>query len=161
MRCGSAKRISKVKVLGSCAVRVLNKQAKVRCFVPVWVYPSKDKMAWLGAVLSAMVGCKVKVLGLVRWWVLSKQARQGCGSIQTSKDKQELGVKFCAVRVPNKPSKGLVYLTTKSLVLWCGGRVRCGFILHPSFSLQGVRNKDNKLKLDIPYTLTKTKFPSE
>jgi hypothetical protein len=23
-----------------------------------------------GAVLSAMVGCKVKVFGLVRWWVL-------------------------------------------------------------------------------------------
>jgi hypothetical protein len=70
VRCGSAKRISKVKVLGSCAVRMLNKQAKVRCFIPVWVYPSKDKMAWFGAVLSAMVGCKVKVFGLVRWWVL-------------------------------------------------------------------------------------------
>jgi hypothetical protein len=29
----------------------------------MWVYLSKDKTAWLGAVLSAMVGCKVKVLG--------------------------------------------------------------------------------------------------
>jgi hypothetical protein len=61
-RCGSAKRISKVKVLGSCAVRMLSKQAKVKCLVPVRVYPSKDKMAWFGAVLRAMVGCKVKVL---------------------------------------------------------------------------------------------------
>jgi hypothetical protein len=52
-----------VKVLGSCAVRVPSKQAKVRCLVPVRVYPSKDKMVWFGAVLSAMVGCKVKVLG--------------------------------------------------------------------------------------------------
>jgi hypothetical protein len=49
--CGSAKRISKVKVLGSCAVRVLNKQAKVRCLVPVRVYLSKDKVLGLcGAV---------------------------------------------------------------------------------------------------------------
>jgi hypothetical protein len=62
-RCGSAKRISKVKVLGSCAVRMLSKQAKVKCLVPVRVYPSKDKMVWFGAVLRAMVGCKVKVLG--------------------------------------------------------------------------------------------------
>ena len=30
---GGAKRISKVKVLGSCAVRVLSKQAKVKCLV--------------------------------------------------------------------------------------------------------------------------------
>jgi hypothetical protein len=52
-----------VKVLCSCAVRVPSKQAKVRCLVPVRVYPSKDKMVWFGAVLSAMVGCKVKVLG--------------------------------------------------------------------------------------------------
>jgi hypothetical protein len=52
-----------VKVLGSCAVQVPSKQAKVRCLVPVRVYPSKDKMVWFGAVLSAMVGCKVKVLG--------------------------------------------------------------------------------------------------
>jgi hypothetical protein len=44
-------------------VRVPSKQAKVRCLVPVRVYPSKDKMAWFGAMLSAMVGCKVKVLG--------------------------------------------------------------------------------------------------
>ena len=36
---------------------VLGAGARVR------VYTSKDKMAWLGAVLSAMVGCKVKVLG--------------------------------------------------------------------------------------------------
>jgi hypothetical protein len=50
-------------VLGSCAVRMLSKQAKVKCLVPVRVYPSKDKMAWFGAVLRAMVGCKVKVLG--------------------------------------------------------------------------------------------------
>jgi hypothetical protein len=61
--CGSDKRISKVKVLGSCAMRVLSKQARVWCLVPVRVYPSKDKMAWFGAVLSAMVRCKVKVLG--------------------------------------------------------------------------------------------------
>ncbi|WP_424177235.1 hypothetical protein [Thermocrinis sp.] len=48
--------------------------ARVRCGAGarVRVYLSKDKMAWFGAVLSAMVGCKVKVLGLVRWWVLSK-----------------------------------------------------------------------------------------
>jgi hypothetical protein len=75
-----------------------------------------------------------------------------CGSIS----KQRFG----AVLVPNKPSKGLVYLTTKSLVLWW---VRCGYILHPSFGLvlglvlrgkdkkQEVRSKDNKLKLG--YTL--------
>ncbi len=51
------------------------------CGCKVWVYPSKDKMAWFGAVLSAMVGCKVKVLGLVRWWVLNKpsKARVWCG----------------------------------------------------------------------------------
>jgi hypothetical protein len=60
---------------GCGAGAVPSKQAKVRCLVPVRVYPSKDKMAWFGAVLSAMVGCKVKVLGEVRWWVLSKQAR--------------------------------------------------------------------------------------
>ena len=36
---------------------VLGAGARVR------VYTSKDKMAWFGAVLSAMVGCKVKVLG--------------------------------------------------------------------------------------------------
>jgi len=43
-------------------------QAKVRCGAGarVRVYPSKG-LAWFGAVLSAMVGCKVKVLGLVRW----------------------------------------------------------------------------------------------
>ena len=29
VKCGNAKRISKVKVLGSCAIRVLSKQAKV------------------------------------------------------------------------------------------------------------------------------------
>jgi hypothetical protein len=33
------------------------------CGCKVRVYPSKDKMAWFGAVLSAMVGCKVKVFG--------------------------------------------------------------------------------------------------
>jgi hypothetical protein len=53
-----------------CGAVVLSKQARVRCLVPVRVYLSKDKMAWFSAVLSAMVGCKVKVLGLVRWWVL-------------------------------------------------------------------------------------------
>ena len=62
MLCGSAKRISKVKVLGSCAVRVLNKQAKVRCLVPVWVYTSKDKMVWFGAVVGAKQTSKAKVL---------------------------------------------------------------------------------------------------
>jgi len=35
------------------------------CGCKVRVYPSKDKMAWFGVVLSAMVGRKVKVLGLV------------------------------------------------------------------------------------------------
>jgi hypothetical protein len=54
VRCCEVKQISKVKVLGSCDVRVLSKQARVRCLVPVRVYPSKDKMAWFGAVLSAM-----------------------------------------------------------------------------------------------------------
>ncbi len=34
--------------------------------VVVRVCPSKG-LAWFGAVLSAMVGCNVKVLGLVRW----------------------------------------------------------------------------------------------
>jgi hypothetical protein len=87
---------------GAGAVRVrwwvLSKQARqglgVRlgalCGCKVRVYPSKDKMVWLGAVggccAGAVVdavrvvlgGCKVKVLGLVRWWVLSKQTRQGC-----------------------------------------------------------------------------------
>ncbi len=73
-----------------------SKQAKVKCLVPVLVYPSKDKMAWFGAVLSAMVGCKVKVLGLVRWWVLNKQARPRVLSKQTKqgKDKQRL-VAWC------------------------------------------------------------------
>jgi hypothetical protein len=46
-----------------CQANKPSKQAKVRCLVPVRVYPSKDKMVWFGAVLSAMVGCKVKVLG--------------------------------------------------------------------------------------------------
>jgi hypothetical protein len=82
VRCQANKQTSKQTslglVFGAVAVRVLSKQAKVKCLVPVLVYPSKDKMAWFGAVLSAMVGCKVKVLGLVRWWVLNKQARQGC-----------------------------------------------------------------------------------
>jgi hypothetical protein len=63
VQCGQSKVWCWVKVLGSCAVRVPSKQAKVRCLVPVRVYPSKDKMVWFGAVLSAMVGCKVKVLG--------------------------------------------------------------------------------------------------
>jgi hypothetical protein len=44
---------------GCCAGAVSS--AKVWCLVPVRVYPSKDKMAWFGAVPSAMVGCKVKV----------------------------------------------------------------------------------------------------
>jgi len=57
----------------------------------VWVYPSKDKMAWFGAVLSAMVGCKVKVFGLVRW--CSAMCKQGLGA-------------GCGCKV-------LVYLTTK------------------------------------------------
>jgi hypothetical protein len=68
---------------------------------------------------------------------------------------------WCFVLVPNKPSKGLVYLTTKSLVLWW---VRCGYILHPSFSLvlglvlrerircKGKGVKITNLNLDIPYT---------
>jgi hypothetical protein len=83
-----ARMLSKGLVLG--AVRVLSKQARqglgVRlgalCGCKVRVYPSKDKMVWLGAVggccAGAVVdavrvvlgGCKVKVLGLVRWWVL-------------------------------------------------------------------------------------------
>ena len=43
--------------------------------------------AGLSAVLSAMVGCKVKVFGLVRWWVLCASkglvlcAGARCGSI--------------------------------------------------------------------------------
>ncbi len=43
-------------------------QAKAWCGAGarVRVYPSKG-LAWFGAVLSAMVGCNVKVLGLVRW----------------------------------------------------------------------------------------------
>jgi hypothetical protein len=69
---------------------------------------------------------------------------------------------WCFVLVPNKPSKGLVYLTTKSLVLWW---VRCGYILHPSFSLvlglvlrerircKGKGVKITNLNLDIPYTI--------
>ena len=47
------------------------------------VYLSKDKMAWFGAVLSAMVGCKVKVLGAKAWcpvWVLSKIDKQRFGA---------------------------------------------------------------------------------
>jgi hypothetical protein len=44
-------RISKGLVFGAVVVRGAG--AKVR------VYPSKDKMAWFGAVLSAMVRCKV------------------------------------------------------------------------------------------------------
>jgi hypothetical protein len=35
----------------------------VLCGCKVRVYSSKDKMAWFCAVLSAIVGCKVKVLG--------------------------------------------------------------------------------------------------
>ena len=60
MRCGSAKRISKVKVLGSCAGRVLSKQTKQGCGS---IQAKVNKVAWFGVVLSAMVGCKVKVLG--------------------------------------------------------------------------------------------------
>jgi hypothetical protein len=70
---------------------------------------------------------------------------------------------WCFVLVPNKPSKGLVYLTTKSLVLWW---VRCGYILHPSFGLvlglvlrerircKGKGVKITNLNLDIPYNLS-------
>jgi hypothetical protein len=55
-----------------------------------------------------------------------------------------------------------VYLTTKGW-LWCGGWVRCGYILHPSFSLvlglvlrerircKGKGVKITNLNLDIPY----------
>jgi hypothetical protein len=60
-RCGSAKRISKVKVLGSCAVWVLSKQAKVRArFLCGSI---QAKVRWFGWVRAKlMVGCN-KVLG--------------------------------------------------------------------------------------------------
>jgi len=72
---------------------------KVRCYVQAMV-----RFLVSGAVLSAMVGCKVKVLGLVRCGCQTNQAR--AWSILQPK-----------------------------VWLWCGGRVRCGYILHPSFSL--------------------------
>jgi hypothetical protein len=70
--------------------------------------------------------------------VFGAGARCGCG-VGLSYN-QRLGV-WCCVKCCaklNKPSKSLVYLTTKGLVFGavavrCG--VRCGFILHPSFSL--------------------------
>jgi hypothetical protein len=65
-----AKQTSKGLVFNAVRVRWQWCGAKQTSKARVRVYPSKDKMAWLGAVLSAMVGCKVKVFGLVRWWVL-------------------------------------------------------------------------------------------
>jgi hypothetical protein len=69
---------------------------------------------------------------------------------------------FSAVWVPNKPSKGWVYLTTKSLVmvLWAGAvrvyltsKLWLGAWLGAKRKVkkQGVRSKDNKLRLG--YTL--------
>jgi uncharacterized membrane protein YedE/YeeE len=92
---------------------VPSKQAKVRCLVPVRVYPSKDKMVWFGAVLSAMVGCKVKVLGVVGVLCASKGLVLCAGAKQTKQGfglsyNQKFGALVGAVRV---------YLTSK---LWLG-----------------------------------------
>ena len=82
-----AKQTSKGLVFNAVRVRWQWCGAKQTSKARVRVYPSKDKMAWLGAVLSAMVGCKVKVFGLVRWWVLCASkglvlcAGARCGSI--------------------------------------------------------------------------------
>ena len=54
--------------------------------VPVWVYPSKDKMAWFGAVVGAMCkqrlgalcGCKVWVYLTTKGLVFG--AVGGCGA---------------------------------------------------------------------------------
>jgi len=74
--CGAKQRLGAVRwwVLCWCKVRAYLK-ARFRCLVPVLgggakriskarvrVYPSKG-LVWFGAVLSAIVGCKVKVLG--------------------------------------------------------------------------------------------------
>jgi hypothetical protein len=65
--------------------------------------------------------------------VLSKSAKQTSKARVLCKG-LVLGAGAVAVRV--YLTTKLCYLTTKGLVFGAvGGRVRCGFILHPSFSL--------------------------
>ena len=71
----------------------------------------------------------------------------GGGAKQTSKDKQKLGAgcgcKGARVRAYLKAmvrccagARVRSYLKARlRCLVWCGGWVRCGFILHPSFSL--------------------------
>jgi len=74
--------------------------------------------------------------------VPSKQAKQtskslvlGAGArcwsiLQPSAKLTSKGLVSCRVL-----SKGAGLSYNQRLGVWCGGRVRCGFILHPSFSL--------------------------
>ncbi len=51
------------------------------------LYKQRFGLAWFGAVLSAMVGCKVKVLSLVRWWVLCASKGLVFGALLGAKQK--------------------------------------------------------------------------
>jgi hypothetical protein len=75
----------------------------------------------------------------------------GAGAVPSKQVRISKGLVSCAVLDKDKVGQGLGAL--------------CGSILHPSFSLvlgfvlreriksKELRSKDNKLKLDIPYTL--------
>ena len=61
--CGAGARVrAYLKARFRCLVPVLGGGAKRISKARVRVYPSKG-LVWFGAVLSAIVGCKVKVLG--------------------------------------------------------------------------------------------------
>jgi hypothetical protein len=92
----------------------------------------------LGAWCGGGAGAVVRVLSKQA----SKQARQGCYARVRCWVRVYLTTKLC-------------YLTTKGLVFGAvGGRVRCGFILHPSFSLvlglvlrERIRCKGKRVKI--------------
>ncbi len=116
------------------AVVVLSKQAKAWC--GAGAKQTNQARAW--SILQPKVWC------LVLWWVR-------CWSILQPSAKL------------SSKGAGLSILQPKAW-LWCGRWVRCGYILHPSSSLvlglvlreriksKEIRSKDNKLRLDIPYT---------
>jgi hypothetical protein len=115
-----ARMLSKGLVLG--AVRVLSKQARqgfgvrlgARCGCKVRVYPSKDKMVWLGAV----VGAVRSILQPSAWL----GARCGCGAKQTSKVRvwSILQPKaWCLVLVRWRCCAGAVWVLNKQ------ARIRC------------------------------------
>ena len=81
--------------------------------------------------LGALCGCKMWVYLTTKGLVMVLGAGARCWSIlQSSAKLTSKGL--VSYRVLSKGA-GLSY--NQKLGVWCGGRVRCGFILHPSFSL--------------------------